>query len=262
MAFQGYHEQIAASSGWRFTTADLRALLTLRDQVIGPILAGVRSPRMGPKPKTWTAVNRGYEQIRINMQTLFPPPRDRPPHIDSNLSMRRRPAPTWIRHRDFLPDNQASARQFVLVVGSRPRRWARQDARGVTPLGRPGRFHVTFEIVDQALVLLPQRVALDDQGLALPPHFDHYLDRAVAAVREEFGVFVTLWRHGLIKPVIKVQAWCHGLIQSAPAVTRKHHHLIVLGAKLLLVAECPATTARWRCRGHVALARIFGLRDK
>src|SRR6266498_4396111 len=47
------------------------ALLSLRDHVIAPIPAGVRSPRMGRKPKTWTAVDRDYEQIRINMQTLL-----------------------------------------------------------------------------------------------------------------------------------------------------------------------------------------------
>jgi hypothetical protein len=49
----------------------ITALLTLRDQVIGPILAGVRSPRMGRKPATWTNIDRDYEQIRIHMQTLF-----------------------------------------------------------------------------------------------------------------------------------------------------------------------------------------------
>jgi hypothetical protein len=49
----------------------IAALLTLRDQVIAPILAGVRSPRMGCKPKIWTAIDRDYEQIRIHMQTLF-----------------------------------------------------------------------------------------------------------------------------------------------------------------------------------------------
>jgi hypothetical protein len=47
------------------------ALLTLRDQVIVPILAGVRSPRMGRKPAHWTRVDRHYETIRINMQALF-----------------------------------------------------------------------------------------------------------------------------------------------------------------------------------------------
>jgi hypothetical protein len=49
----------------------IAALLTLRDHVIAPILAGIRSPRMGSKPTTWTTVDRDYEQIRIKMQTLF-----------------------------------------------------------------------------------------------------------------------------------------------------------------------------------------------
>jgi len=49
----------------------ITALLTLRDQVIAPILAGVRSPRQGRKPSHWTAVDRDYERIRIDMQTLF-----------------------------------------------------------------------------------------------------------------------------------------------------------------------------------------------
>ena len=46
-------------------------MLTLREHVIAPILAGVRSPRMGRKPITWTRVDRDYEKIRIDMQTLF-----------------------------------------------------------------------------------------------------------------------------------------------------------------------------------------------
>jgi hypothetical protein len=49
----------------------ISALLTLRDYVIAPILAGIRSPRMGRKPKIWTAVDRDYEALRIGMQTLF-----------------------------------------------------------------------------------------------------------------------------------------------------------------------------------------------
>jgi hypothetical protein len=39
----------------------ISALLTLRDHVIAPILAGVRSPRIGRKPKTWTPVHRDYK---------------------------------------------------------------------------------------------------------------------------------------------------------------------------------------------------------
>jgi len=49
----------------------IAAMLTLRDQVIAPILAAVRSPRMGRKPAHWTRVDRHYEQIRVDMQTLF-----------------------------------------------------------------------------------------------------------------------------------------------------------------------------------------------
>lgn len=53
----------------------IAGLLTLRDHVIAPILAGVRSPRprrkQGRKPAYWTAVDRDYETLRTGMQTLF-----------------------------------------------------------------------------------------------------------------------------------------------------------------------------------------------
>ncbi len=49
----------------------IAGLLALRDQVISPILAGVRSPRHGRKPAHWTAIDRDYETLRIGMQTLF-----------------------------------------------------------------------------------------------------------------------------------------------------------------------------------------------
>jgi hypothetical protein len=49
----------------------MSALTVLRDQVITPILAGVRSPRQGRKPSAWTAVDRDYETLRIDMQALF-----------------------------------------------------------------------------------------------------------------------------------------------------------------------------------------------
>jgi hypothetical protein len=41
------------------------ALLTLRDQIIGPILAGVRRPRPGRKPAHWSPIHRDYEALRI-----------------------------------------------------------------------------------------------------------------------------------------------------------------------------------------------------
>ncbi len=46
----------------------ISALLTLRDQVIVPILAGVCSPRLGRKPSIWTPADRHYGQLRIGMQ--------------------------------------------------------------------------------------------------------------------------------------------------------------------------------------------------
>ncbi len=49
----------------------IAGIVTLRDHVIAPLLAGLRSPRLGRKPAHWTAVDRDYEQIRIGMQTLF-----------------------------------------------------------------------------------------------------------------------------------------------------------------------------------------------
>ena len=61
----------AATTSRRPAARTIAALLTLRDQVIAPILAGVRSPRMGRKPAHWTRVDRDYERIRIDMQTLF-----------------------------------------------------------------------------------------------------------------------------------------------------------------------------------------------
>jgi hypothetical protein len=49
----------------------IAALFILRDYVLAPILAGVRSPRLGRKPATWTPTDRHYEQLRIRMQPLF-----------------------------------------------------------------------------------------------------------------------------------------------------------------------------------------------
>jgi len=54
------------------TAGTIAALLAIREHVIAPILAGVRSPRKGRKPATWSSIDRDYEKIRIDMQTLFP----------------------------------------------------------------------------------------------------------------------------------------------------------------------------------------------
>ena len=49
----------------------ITALLTLRDKVIMPLIAGIRTPRQGRPPKNWTTIDRDYETLRRNMQTLL-----------------------------------------------------------------------------------------------------------------------------------------------------------------------------------------------
>jgi hypothetical protein len=49
----------------------IAGLLTLRDQVIAPILAGVRRPGPGRPPKTHTRIDRDYQALRDGMRTLF-----------------------------------------------------------------------------------------------------------------------------------------------------------------------------------------------
>jgi hypothetical protein len=58
-----YHVQPPATRG-------IAALFILRDYVIAPSLAGVRSPRLGRKPATWTPADRHYAQLHIRMQHL------------------------------------------------------------------------------------------------------------------------------------------------------------------------------------------------
>jgi hypothetical protein len=47
------------------------AILTLRDQVISPLIAGVRVPRRGRPPAAWTNIDQDYENLRRGMNTLF-----------------------------------------------------------------------------------------------------------------------------------------------------------------------------------------------
>jgi hypothetical protein len=49
----------------------ITALLTIRDKVIAPLIAGIRTPRRGRPPKHWTQIDRDYETIRLNMHALF-----------------------------------------------------------------------------------------------------------------------------------------------------------------------------------------------
>jgi len=48
----------------------ISALITLRDHVIAPVLAGVRKP-MGRPPRTYTRIDRDYDALRSNMRTLL-----------------------------------------------------------------------------------------------------------------------------------------------------------------------------------------------
>ncbi len=49
----------------------IAGLLALRNHIIAPMLAGIRSPRPGRKPAHWTTIDRDYETLRAGMQTLF-----------------------------------------------------------------------------------------------------------------------------------------------------------------------------------------------
>jgi hypothetical protein len=49
----------------------MTALLVLRDRVIRPLLAGLRTRRVGRKPATWTPIDCDYETLRLDMRALF-----------------------------------------------------------------------------------------------------------------------------------------------------------------------------------------------
>jgi hypothetical protein len=49
----------------------IAALLILRDHVIRPLLAGMRTRRVGRKPKTWTVIDTHYETLRLDLRHLF-----------------------------------------------------------------------------------------------------------------------------------------------------------------------------------------------
>jgi hypothetical protein len=47
------------------------ALLTLREQVIAPLLAGTADPRIRRTPRHWTDIDRHYQALRLEMMALF-----------------------------------------------------------------------------------------------------------------------------------------------------------------------------------------------
>jgi len=65
---------VPSSRRYRVPPAGVRtiaALVILRDKVIKPILAGTAKSKMGRKPKNWSLIDKHYETIRKDMQTLF-----------------------------------------------------------------------------------------------------------------------------------------------------------------------------------------------
>ena len=49
----------------------ITALLVLREHVIGPLLAGARTPARPRKPSTLTIIDQHYQQLCRDMQPLF-----------------------------------------------------------------------------------------------------------------------------------------------------------------------------------------------
>ena len=49
----------------------ISALLTLREDVIAPLLAGVANPRIRRTPRHWTDIDRHYQALRLEMMALF-----------------------------------------------------------------------------------------------------------------------------------------------------------------------------------------------
>jgi len=71
---KGLIGKVGSSRRYQVPSEGLRtiaALVVLRDKVIKPILAGTAKPKMGRKPKTWSALYEHYETVRKDMQTLF-----------------------------------------------------------------------------------------------------------------------------------------------------------------------------------------------
>ena len=49
----------------------ISALLTLREHVIAPLLAGAADPRIRRTPRHWTDIDRHYQALRLEMMALF-----------------------------------------------------------------------------------------------------------------------------------------------------------------------------------------------
>ena len=49
----------------------ISALVTLREHVIAPLLAGTADPRIRRTPRYWTDIDRHYQALRLEMMALF-----------------------------------------------------------------------------------------------------------------------------------------------------------------------------------------------
>jgi hypothetical protein len=49
----------------------ITALLVLREHVVGPLLAGARTPARPSRPPTLTIIDQHYLQLQLDMQPLF-----------------------------------------------------------------------------------------------------------------------------------------------------------------------------------------------
>lgn len=71
---KGLVGQVAGSRRYQVHREGVRiiaALVVLREQVIIPLLAGAAKPRVGRKPKHYTAIDAHYENLRKEMHALF-----------------------------------------------------------------------------------------------------------------------------------------------------------------------------------------------
>jgi hypothetical protein len=64
-------ETLTSLRGLRLQYARVSALYVLREQVIRPVLAGVRTIRQHPHPVRTPALDQHYERLRLDLQPVF-----------------------------------------------------------------------------------------------------------------------------------------------------------------------------------------------
>jgi hypothetical protein len=51
-------------------TPESASVLATRDKVIAAVVAGLRTPRRGRRPKHWTQIDRAFETLRLGKHAL------------------------------------------------------------------------------------------------------------------------------------------------------------------------------------------------